>query len=223
MLAVDGKWVEVRFGGDILAYAGVHGEVPLPPYIKRAHPDAADDERYQTVFARAPGAVAAPDGRAALHARAPRRARGARHRARDGHAARRPRHLRRRSASTASPTARPMHAERYDVPDATAQAIAETRAAGRSSRSAPRSSARSRPSPTEAVRAGAGSSRSSSSGHRFRAVDALLTNFHLPRSTLLMLVAAFAGKARVLAAYAEAVARLSLLQLRRRDAAQRAA
>ncbi|MCA1663982.1 MAG: S-adenosylmethionine:tRNA ribosyltransferase-isomerase, partial [Myxococcales bacterium] len=65
VLAVDGKYVDVRFAGDILAYAERNGAVPLPPYIKRAHPDDVDRERYQTVFARTPGAVAAPT--AGLH------------------------------------------------------------------------------------------------------------------------------------------------------------
>ncbi|HEY2745480.1 MAG TPA: S-adenosylmethionine:tRNA ribosyltransferase-isomerase, partial [Polyangia bacterium] len=124
VLAVDGKWVDVRFSGDILAYAEAHGDVPLPPYIKRAAPDDADRDRYQTIFARSPGAVAAPTAGlhftpelgAALEARGIRRATITLH----------------VGPGTFAPLgdgeldAETLHAERYEIPAATACAIAET-------------------------------------------------------------------------------------------------
>jgi S-adenosylmethionine:tRNA ribosyltransferase-isomerase len=212
VLAVDGKYVEVRFGGDILAYAEAHGAVPLPPYIKRAQPDADDDARYQTMFARTPGAVAAPTAGlhftpelvAALEARGIGRATVTLH----------------VGPGTFAPLGdgeldgETLHAERYEIPDATARAIAATRAAGKpivavgttvvrtlEAAAAPEQS-------DGVVHAGQGeTSIFIRPGHRFRAVDIMLTNFHLPKSSLLILVAAFAGKEPILAAYADAVAR----------------
>jgi S-adenosylmethionine:tRNA ribosyltransferase-isomerase len=104
-----------------------------------------------------------------------------------------------------------LHAERYVLPDETARAIAEQRAAGRPVIAVGTTVARTLESCAEGerlVRAGGGETRLFiKPGFRFRVVDALVTNFHLPRSSLLMLVAALAGKERILAAYAEAVAR----------------
>ena len=229
VLAVDGEYVEValrrRRRSPTLERIG---EVPLPPYIKRAAPDDRDDrERYQTVFARAPGAVAAPT--AGLHFTPELLAAldAARHRARD------------RSRCTSAPApSRRCAPTTLDDHDAARRALRDPRGhrarhrrdarrrRARSSPSAPPWCARSRPPPTarrhRARRAAATTQLFIRPGHRFRAVDALLTNFHLPRSTLLMLVAAFAGRERVLAAYADAVAaRLPLLQLRRRHADRR--
>ncbi|MGZ3427032.1 MAG: S-adenosylmethionine:tRNA ribosyltransferase-isomerase, partial [Polyangia bacterium] len=104
-----------------------------------------------------------------------------------------------------------LHAERYEIPDATARAIAETRAAGRPSVAVGTTVVRTLEAAAAAdgiVRAGQGStSIFLRPGHHFRAVDVMLTNFHLPKSSLLILVAAFAGRERVLGAYADAVAR----------------
>ncbi|MGZ3408659.1 MAG: S-adenosylmethionine:tRNA ribosyltransferase-isomerase, partial [Polyangia bacterium] len=209
VLAVDGKYVEVRFGGDVLAYAEAHGEVPLPPYIKRAQPDAADDARYQTMFARTPGAVAAPT--AGLHF-TPELARALE--ARGNGRATVTLHV---GPGTFAPLgdgeldALTLHAERYEIPEATARAIAETRAAGRPIVAVGTTVVRTLEAAAAAdgiVRAGQGStSIFLRPGHHFRAVDVMLTNFHLPKSSLLILVAAFAGRERVLGAYADAVAR----------------
>jgi S-adenosylmethionine:tRNA ribosyltransferase-isomerase len=212
VLAVDGKYVDVRFSGDILAYAERYGAVPLPPYIKRAHPDDADRERYQTVFARTPGAVAAPT--AGLHFTpellAALEARGIRHATITLHV----------GPGTFAPLGdgeldgETLHAERYEIPDATARAIADTRAAGKPVVAVGTTvvrtleAAAAADGPSAIVRAGQGqTSIFIRPGHVFRAVDVMLTNFHLPRSSLVILVAAFAGRERVLSAYADAVAR----------------
>jgi S-adenosylmethionine:tRNA ribosyltransferase-isomerase len=209
VLAVDGKYVDVRFDGDVLAYAEQHGAVPLPPYIKRAHPEAVDGERYQTVFARTSGAVAAPTAGlhftpellAALEARAVHRATLTLH----------------VGPGTFAPLgdgeldAETLHAERYDIPDATARAVAETRAAHAPVVAVGTTVVRTLEAAAQAngvVRAGQGAtSIFIRPGHAFAAVDIMLTNFHLPRSSLVILVAAFAGKGRILDAYQDAVAR----------------
>lgn len=189
-----------------LPYFESQGSMPLPPYIDR-EPDAADRERYQTVYAAEPGAVAAPT--AGLHFDQPTLARLAQ----SGIAiARLTLHV---GAGTFQPlrTAEVenhrMHAERYRLPQETVAAVAAAR----------RSGGRVIAVGTTVVRcleaAAAGGSLAAGSGetdifikpgHRFRVVDALLTNFHLPESTLLVLVAAFAGRERVLAAYHHAIA-----------------
>lgn len=208
VLAVDGEYVEVRFGGDLRDYVSRHGEVPLPPYIKRDAPEPADRERYQTVFARVPGAVAAPT--AGLHFTAELlaalEARGLRGATITLHV----------GPGTFSPLraddleGQTLHAERYDVPAETARAIAETRAAGHPVVAVGTTVVRTLEAAAaeEGVRAGEGTtSIFIRPGHRFRVVDMMLTNFHLPKSSLIILVAAFAGKERVLAAYRDAVAR----------------
>lgn len=183
------------------------GHVPLPPYIRRG--DRLDDrERYQTVYARAPGSIAAPT--AGLHFTpellAELEAAGITRAAVTLHV----------GLGTFKPVAvedlsqHRMHAERYEIPTATAEAIAATRAAG--GRVVAVGTTVVRTLETAAgLAAGGGLAGGGASelfilpGFRFQVVDVLLTNFHLPRSTLLMLVAAFAGRERVLAAYREAV------------------
>ena len=183
------------------------GHVPLPPYIDR--PDEIEDrERYQTVWAREPGAIAAPTaGLHFSHALLDElEARGVERVAVTLHV----------GLGTFKPvTAELVHehrmdAERWVVPSATATAIARARAEGRRVVAVGTTVVRTLEGAAEAgggcLEAGAGStSLFIVPGHRFRIVDALLTNFHLPRSTLLMLVCAFAGRERVLAAYREAV------------------
>jgi S-adenosylmethionine:tRNA ribosyltransferase-isomerase len=199
---------EVRGGGELIVRLPVEGdalwtfldqagEVPLPPYIDRA-PVAADRERYQTVYARERGAVAAPT--AGLHFTpgliAALRERGMRFVHLTLHV----------GPGTFLPVRSErvedhrMHRERYTIPEETARAL---QSAGRVVAVGTTS--------LRALEASGGTAGPGSTdlfitpGHRFRVVHGLLTNFHLPRSTLLMLVAAFAGLERVRSAYAEAV------------------
>lgn len=199
----------VRFDTDPRHHLEAIGQVPLPPYIRRQD-DRADRHDYQTVFAAEPGAVAAPtaglhftpDLLERLEARGVTRASVTLH----------------VGIGTFRPVAvdviegHRMESERFDVPPATAEAITETRARGgrvvavgttvvRTLETAAMAA-----SDDQVVAPGPGRSELFiRPGFRFRAVDVLMTNFHLPRSTLLMLVSAFAGRERVLAAYREAV------------------
>src|SRR5690606_2993471 len=181
-------------------------EIPLPPYLGRA-PTPRDAERYQTVYARAPGAVAAPT--AGLHF-TPALFEELR---RNG--------IRIESLSlfvgpgtflpvrTEDPAQHRMHAERFEIPVATARAIAETRAAGGRVIAVGTTSLRALESAWDGgsgVNPGPGvSNLFVRPGHVFRVIDGLITNFHLPRSTLVMLVAALCGRERLLSAYADAV------------------
>lgn len=192
-------------GGDDAIIAR-HGQVPLPPYIAR-EPGELDRERYQTVYAAAPGSVAAPT--AGLHftpgllARLEERgAAVARLTLHVGPGTFRP-------VATADPDHHVLDAEPYTLPSATALRIAETRERGRDVWAVGTTVARTLEAcgePGGTVRAEAGwTSLFIRPGHSFRVVNHLLTNFHLPRSTLLMLVAAFAGRERAIEAYREAI------------------
>jgi S-adenosylmethionine:tRNA ribosyltransferase-isomerase len=196
---------------DVEAFAEAHGRMPLPPYIARARGadprDALDRERYQTVYARRTGSCAAPT--AGLHFDGPLLAR-----------------LRARGVGTAEITLhvgpgtfRPvkadriedhrLHAESYEVTSETAAAIEGTRARGGRIVAVGTTTVRVLESIAAEgpIRATRGSTRLFiHPPYRFRVVDALLTNFHLPRSSLLMLVAALAGREAVLRAYRHAVA-----------------
>jgi len=197
----------LRFRGEsVEALLERHGALPLPPYIHHA-PGADDAERYQTVFAERPGAVAAPT--AGLHFD---RATLERIAARGAALARVTLHV---GAGTFQPLrgeeveAHRMHSERYEVPQRTVDAIAAARAAGGRVLAVGTTSLRALES---AAREGALRAASGETdlfvypGFRFRVVERLLTNFHLPRSSLLMLVAAFAGLDNVRRAYAHAIA-----------------
>ena len=182
------------------------GRMPLPPYIERA-PAEDDRERYQTVFARRPGAVAAPT--AGLHFTP--ELLGALAAAGVG-AAWLTLHV---GPGTFEPVRAEevddhvMHAEAFEIPEATAEAVRGARERG--GRIVAVGTTVVRALEHAAEREGeVGAARGACRlfvrpGFRFRVVDALLTNFHLPRSTLLLLVAAFAGRERVLEAYAHAV------------------
>ncbi|RME81056.1 MAG: tRNA preQ1(34) S-adenosylmethionine ribosyltransferase-isomerase QueA [Zetaproteobacteria bacterium] len=184
-----------------------YGEVPLPPYLGRA-PTPEDRVRYQTVFARTPGAVAAPT--AGLHftetlLRAMEEA-GARLAWLTLHV----------GPGTFAPVETEaieqhrMHEERFFIPEATASLIREARQKGSRIVAVGTTVVRALESAADEggqVQPGARRTRLFiRPGYRFRVVDALLTNFHLPRSTLLMLVCAFAGYARTMRAYEEAKA-----------------
>jgi len=190
-------------GEDAYALMARCGHVPLPPYIE--HTDSADDERrYQTVFARVPGAVAAPT--AALHFD---EALLARLEARGVQRANVTLHV---GAGTFQPVKteniaeHTMHAERYDVPPATQDAIAECRARGGRVVAVGTTTVRTLESWAASGQATGDTRIFITPGFAFCHVDLLLTNFHLPKSTLMMLVSALAGYERVMALYAHAIA-----------------
>ena len=201
MLGREGDLFRLEFSGDVMSFFEKHGDMPLPPYIARPVADA-DRERYQTIYARAPGAVAAPT--AGLHFDAALLER----RTKAGIAqAFVTLHV---GAGTFQPIrvididTHIMHPERVSVPQATCAAIAATRAGGGRVIAIGTTVVRS----LEAAAAEGGLKAFSGEtrifikpGYRFRIVDALLTNFHLPESTLLMLCAAFVGREALLAAY----------------------
>ena len=202
----DGE-VELAFADAASPYAV--GETPLPPYIRRDAPRADDVERYQTLFARVPGSVAAPTAglhwtRAMLDALEARGVAWAELVLHVGPGTFRP-------LGPEALATRRLHAERYELPEATAGAIVAARARGGRVIAVGTTTARVLETCATAdgrVVAGAGETRLFlAPGDAFRVVDGLLTNFHLPRSSLLLLLAAFAGREAVLAAYAEAIER----------------
>jgi S-adenosylmethionine:tRNA ribosyltransferase-isomerase len=185
------------------------GHIPLPPYIRRG--DTSNDrDRYQTIFARVRGSVAAPtaglhfDERllAALAERGIDRTEITLH---VGYGTFKPVRVERIEDHVVDP-------ECYDIPDSTAAAIARARDERRRIIAVGTTTTRALEDAAErgGGRVGAGAAMASlfiHPGHQFRAIDGLLTNFHLPGSSLLMLVAAFAGRERVLLAYREAIER----------------
>jgi S-adenosylmethionine:tRNA ribosyltransferase-isomerase len=207
VLGRDGEFFRLRFEdcADVFALLERHGGVPLPMYITRAA-GRSDADRYQTVYARAPGAVAAPT--AGLHFRESMletlRARGV-------GIAHVTLHV---GAGTFQPVRvqdlaqHSMHSEWYDVPEATVRAVEATRSAGGRVLAVGTTTVR-------ALEAAAASGKLAPAtaetrlfvvpGFRFRVVDRLLTNFHLPKSTLLMLVSAFGGVDNVRRAYRHAI------------------
>jgi S-adenosylmethionine:tRNA ribosyltransferase-isomerase len=206
---LEGRWPDEQgalfrftFSDDPYALMERHGHVPLPPYIE--HADTAEDiARYQTVFARNPGAVAAPtaalhfdDGvLAALDARGVERANVTLH----------------VGAGTFQPVKvediaqHRMHSEWYSVPRATQDAIARTRARGGRVLAVGTTTVRTLESWARSGEATGDTDIFITPGFDFRVVDLLVTNFHLPKSTLMMLVSAFAGYDHVMALYAHAV------------------
>lgn len=199
-LALEGE-------GAVLDWLEAVGQLPLPPYIQHA-PDAQDALRYQTVFARHPGAVAAPT--ASLHFDealiAALQAAGIDQATLTLHV----------GAGTFQPVRvedlaeHRMHSERYAVPAALRERIRETRSRGGRVVAVGTTVARALEAAADETglpRSGPGETRLFiTPGYRFRAIDLLMTNFHLPQSTLLMLVCAFGGYAPMMAAYRHAVA-----------------
>jgi S-adenosylmethionine:tRNA ribosyltransferase-isomerase len=201
---VEELW-QLEFDRPVLPWLEAHGHVPLPPYIRRGD-QATDRERYQTVFARQPGAVAAPT--AGLHfdqaLLAAIRLKGVRTAMVTLHV----------GAGTFQPVRADdprehrLHAERVEVSAEVCEAVAATRARGGRVIAVGTTVVRG----LEAAAGGGGLEPFEGEtelfilpGYRFRVVDAVVTNFHLPESSLLMLVAAFAGREAVLAAYRHAV------------------
>ena len=201
----EGDLFSLTFSIPLMPFLEQHGEVPLPPYLKRP-PETGDDERYQTVYAKDPGAVAAPT--AGLHFDTEMLdetlAAGIRHAYVTLHVgAGTFQALRHKNIAENR-----LHSERVQVDEACCAAIRETRASG----------GRVIAAGTTSVRALECASQHGDlepfigetdlfilPGYRFRTVDAMITNFHLPQSSLLMLVAAFAGTERILSAYKHAV------------------
>lgn len=207
VIAREGEFYRLRFFGVAAELVERHGRLPLPPYIERL--SAADDEtRYQTVFAAEKGSVAAPTAGlhfdhellARLHAAGVDTAYVTLHVGAGTFQPVRARNL----------AEHRMHSERYVVPPATAAAIAATRAAGGRIVAVGTTCLRTLEAAAVdgGLKVGAGETAIFiTPGFRFRLVDVLITNFHLPRSTLLMLVSAFAGLDEVRQAYRHAIER----------------
>ena len=207
---LGGLWsVRLSGQGPVPELIQKHGQAPLPPYISRENgtDPALDRERYQTVFARRPGAVAAPTaglhfGEETLQALEDRGVRRAAITLWVGLGTFAP-------VRVAEVERHRMHPERYELPPATAEAVAETRARNGRVVAVGTTVARTLEHGARedgTVSAGAGQTDLFIyPGFRFKVVDGLLTNFHLPGSTLLMLVAALAGLDRIQAAYARAL------------------
>lgn len=199
----------LRFDRDVQAAIAQYGLVPLPPYIAHAA-DSTDARRYQTVYAARPGAVAAPT--AGLHFTD---ALLDRLRKRAVEFAHLTLHV---GAGTFQPlrvnriAEHRMHLERYEISAAAAEAINRARAAGRrivavgTTSLRAMESAADRSSPARVQSGARETSLFITPGYRFGTADLMLTNFHLPKSTLLMLVSAFAGVDRIRSAYAHAIA-----------------
>ena len=206
VLGREGEFYRLQFAGDAAELVERHGRLPLPPYIERAA-EAPDELRYQTVYAREKGSVAAPtaglhfdqDLLASLGAKGIGIAYVTLH----------------VGAGTFQPVRvhdlaqHRMHVERYELPQATADAIAATKRSGGRVVAVGTTSLRTMESAALAgeLKVGAGDTALFiTPGFQFRVTDMLITNFHLPKSTLLMLVSAFAGLDQVRAAYQHAVA-----------------
>lgn len=198
----DGPLFRFAFSGDPYALMEQHGHVPLPPYI--THADTAEDaHRYQTVFARHPGAVAAPT--AALHfddsvlaALADRGIERASVTLHVGAGTFQP-------VKTEDIAQHRMHSEWYVVPAATQEAIARLRERGGRLVAVGTTTVRTLESWARSGQASGDTDIFITPGFAFRQVDVLLTNFHLPKSTLMMLVSAFAGYEHVMALYRHAI------------------
>ncbi|MGE5093697.1 MAG: tRNA preQ1(34) S-adenosylmethionine ribosyltransferase-isomerase QueA [Betaproteobacteria bacterium] len=205
VLGRDGDFFELRFPTNVLDALAAHGEVPLPPYI--THVAQSEDEgRYQTVYARVPGAVAAPT--AGLHfdeaLLAALDAKGVARVALTLHV----------GAGTFQPvrvddvSRHVMHSEWYGISQSTVDAISKAKSAGGKVVAVGTTALRALESAAASgeLVAGTGETRLFIvPGFRFRVVERLVTNFHLPRSTLLMLVSAFAGSGNIKRAYEHAV------------------
>jgi S-adenosylmethionine:tRNA ribosyltransferase-isomerase len=204
----DGQRVVEPVDGSIETLLGAHGRVPLPPYIERfAAPTAEDLERYQTVYARPPGSVAAPT--AGLHFTTQMLEAIRRHGV----------ELHELTLHVGPGTFRPIKTERVEehalapervaVPPSVADAVTRARDERRRVVAVGTTTARALESaagPDGRVRSLDGVAHVYiTPGYTFRVVDALLTNFHLPRSSLLALVAAFAGRELIMKSYGHAV------------------
>ena len=203
MIGYDGRFYEVRFPENIFELLERFGELPLPPYIEH-QPDGEDAQRYQTVVAKNPGAVAAPT--AGLHfdetILQQLKDLGA-------HLASITLHV---GAGTFTPvreedlSKHKMHHEWFSIPEETLQAIESAKQKGGRVIAVGTTSLRALESHAISGQSSGETNLFITPGFQFKAVDCLLTNFHLPKSTLLMLVSAFAGVENIRAAYQHAIA-----------------
>ncbi|MET3120983.1 S-adenosylmethionine:tRNA ribosyltransferase-isomerase [Oxalobacteraceae bacterium GrIS 2.11] len=201
----EGEFYVLDFPGDVFDLLEQYGSLPLPPYIEHAA-DAYDETRYQTVYSKVPGSVAAPT--AGLHfdeALLERcRAKGIQFAFVTLHV----------GAGTFQPvrhedlSKHDMHSEWYSVPQATVTAVQQAQQAGRDVVAVGTTSMRALESASQSgvLQAGSADTRLFiTPGYQFKTVTRLVTNFHLPKSTLLMLVSAFAGVAEIRHAYQHAI------------------
>lgn len=201
-----GEFYALEFPSDVFELIDAHGRLPLPPYIEHAA-DAFDEQRYQTVYAKHPGAVAAPT--AGLHfdqtLLGRLRDKGVRFAFVTLHV----------GAGTFQPirveniAQHAMHSEWYTIAQATVDAVRAAKAAGRNIVSVGTTSLRALESASQSGELEAGSADTRlfiTPGYEFKTVTRLITNFHLPKSTLLMLVSAFAGYQPIRNAYRHAIA-----------------
>jgi S-adenosylmethionine:tRNA ribosyltransferase-isomerase len=201
-----GEFYTLHFDADVFDLIEQYGRLPLPPYIEHA-PGEVDENRYQTVFNKVPGAVAAPT--AGLHFDEPLleklRAKGVKFAYVTLHV----------GAGTFQPVRtenlaeHKMHTEWYTMPQETVDAVREARAAGRDVVAVGTTSLRALESASQGGSLEAGSGDTNlfiTPGYKFKTVTRLITNFHLPKSTLLMLVSAFAGFTEIRHAYQHAIA-----------------
>ncbi|WP_420227479.1 tRNA preQ1(34) S-adenosylmethionine ribosyltransferase-isomerase QueA [Pigmentiphaga litoralis] len=207
MLGREDDLFDLQFPGPVLDLLEAHGATPLPPYITHT-PDAGDDARYQTVYAREPGAVAAPT--AGLHfdeaTLSTLKAKGVNTAFVTLHV----------GAGTFLPvrteklSEHVMHSEWYTLPDATVKAIEAAHEQGGRVIAVGTTSVRALESAAKAhwpLQATEGDTKLFiTPGFDYKVIDAMVTNFHLPKSTLMMLISALAGMAPIKAAYAHAVA-----------------
>ncbi len=200
-----GEFFTLQFPSDVFDLIETHGRLPLPPYIEHTA-DEFDEKRYQTVYAKEPGAVAAPT--AGLHFDQPLldklRDKGVEFAYVTLHV----------GAGTFQPvrtenlSEHKMHSEWYTIPQETVDAVRSVRASGRNVIAVGTTSMRALESASQSGELKAGSADTNlfiTPGYTFKTVDRMITNFHLPKSTLLMLVSAFAGYRQIRAAYAHAI------------------
>ncbi len=201
-----GEFFTLHFEGDVFELIEAHGRLPLPPYIEHTA-DKFDEQRYQTVYSKEPGAVAAPT--AGLHFDQPLLDRLA---AKGINFAYVTLHV---GAGTFQPvrvedlSAHKMHSEWYTIPQETVDAVRAVRAAGRDVVAVGTTSLRALESASQSGELKAGSDDTAlfiTPGYAFKTVTRLITNFHLPKSTLMMLVSAFAGYEEIRTAYQHAIA-----------------
>ena len=202
MIGYDGRFYEVRFPENVFSLLERFGELPLPPYIEH-QPDGEDAQRYQTVVAKNPGAVAAPTAGLHFDENILQQLKNL-----GVHQATITLHV---GAGTFTPvreedlSKHTMHHEWFSIPDSTLETIKTIKKSGGRVIAVGTTSLRALESQAISQQASGETNLFITPGFEFKTVDCLLTNFHLPKSTLLMLVSAFAGMANIRAAYQHAI------------------